>query len=144
MKQIFWILIIGLFGLAGCHTGPQPIEYGKAECSFCKMTIMDKRFGCQIVNTKGKAFHFDDLSCLVGYLDTDIISAADIAGIYVPDYLGTNELLEAEKLFYVASELFRSPMAGNVAAFANKDSASQYVTRMNGNLMDWKQVTTHE
>jgi copper chaperone NosL len=144
MKKIFWTLIIGLFGLSGCSSDPQPIEYGKAECSFCKMIIMDKRFGCQVVNTKGKPFHFDDLSCLTGYLDTDIISKTDIAGIYVPDYLGNNELTEAEKLSYVASELFRSPMAGNVAAFTNKDSAKSYASKMNGTIADWERIKNHE
>lgn len=144
MKKVFWILIVGLFGITGCSTGPQPIEYGKAECSFCKMTIMDKRFGCQVVNTKGKPYHFDDLSCLTGYLDADILTPSDIAGIYVPDYLGKNELLKAEKLFFVASEKFRSPMAGNVAAFANKDSANSYATKMNGILVDWDGLRNHE
>jgi copper chaperone NosL len=144
MKKIIWILIIGLFGLTGCSTGPQPIEYGKAECSFCKMTIMDKRFGCQVVNTKGKAFHFDDLSCLTSYLDAETITEPDIAGIYVADYLGNNALLDAEKLFYVASEMLRSPMAGNIAAFASKDSADNYATKMNGTMTDWNKVKNHD
>jgi copper chaperone NosL len=130
--------------MTSCSKGPKPIAYGKEECTFCKMTIMDKRFGCQIMNTKGKAYSFDDLSCLVGYMQTDIIKQEDIAGIYVPDYLGDNSLHLASGLQFVASEAFRSPMAGNIAAFANADSAAEYARKMNGKKVVWNQIMKDE
>jgi copper chaperone NosL len=143
MKQII-ILIIGLFGLAGCQSGPQPIEYGKAECAFCKMNIVDKRFGCQVINKHGKSYVFDDVSCLTSYLHAEIIEKNDVKSIYIPDYLGNNALTEAEKLFYVAAEQFKSPMAGNVAGFSNKDSADAYAFKFRGTLTTWKEISSHE
>jgi parallel beta-helix repeat protein len=137
MKNIFWFLIIGLFGLTGCSTGPQPIEYGKAECSFCKMTIMDKQFGCQVVNTKGKPFNFDDISCLLSSLGTT--RPEEIGAIYVPDYSGTN-LLPAADMHYVKSEELHSPMAGNTAAFSLEDSAQHYAGKLNGSMVAWKNL----
>lgn len=144
MKSIYSII----FGLAilitSCTKGPKPIGYGKEECSFCKMTIMDKRFGCQIMNTKGKAYSFDDLSCLVGYLQTDIIQPKDISEIYVPDFLGDNTLLQANGLHYIESEAFHSPMAGNIAAFSNVDSAAVYAQKMEGKKVTWDQIIKNE
>jgi copper chaperone NosL len=144
MKKIIIILIIGLFGITGCQSGPQPIEYGKAECAFCKMKIMDKRFGCQVINKHGKAYVFDDLSCMTSYLNSEIIAGQDVKGIYIPDYLGSNTLIEAEKLFYVAAEQFKSPMAGNVAGFSNKDSAEAFVNKLQGTMTTWDEISSHE
>lgn len=142
--RIYNIFFSFVILLTSCSKGPRPIAYGKEECTFCKMTIMDKRFGCQIMNTKGKAYSFDDLSCLVGYLQTDIIQQKDIAGIYVPDYLGDNSLHLANGLQFVASEGFRSPMAGNIAAFTNADSASEYAQKMSGKKVAWNQILKDE
>ncbi len=142
--RIFNIIFSFVILLISCSKGPRPIAYGKEECTFCKMTIMDKRFGCQIMNTKGKAYSFDDLSCLVGYMQTDIIQQTNIAGIYVPDYLGDNSLHLANALQFVASEKFRSPMAGNIAAFTNADSAREYAQKMNGKKVAWNQILKDE
>jgi copper chaperone NosL len=135
MMTIRLILLLMMAGLFGCSAGPKPIDYGKEECAFCKMTIMDKQFGCQVVNTKGKHFNFDDLSCLVGYLLTDIISADDIGAIYVPDYTGSHELIQGDRMHFVESEMLHSPMAGNIAAFSNKDSAQHYAASLKGKLV---------
>jgi copper chaperone NosL len=138
MKKICLILIVGLFGLTSCGTGPQTIEYGKTECSFCKMTIMDKQFGCQIVNTKGKPFNFDDVSCLIGYLGST--KQEEIGAIYVPEYTGMNELLPAAEMHYVTSEMLHSPMAGNTAAFSHEDSAQHYADKLKGSMVKWENL----
>lgn len=142
MKNFFLILSASV--LFGCSKGPKPIAYGEAECTFCKMTIMDKRFGCQLVNTKGKPFSFDDLSCMVGYLKTEIISQKDKEGMYVPDYLGANTLLPAKSLHFVASETLRSPMGGNIAGFSMADSAKAYAEKLNGKLVTWNDIVKHD
>lgn len=123
-----------------CSSGPQPIAYGKDECAFCKMTIMEAEFGCQIVNTKGKHFNFDDISCMTGYLETGVIAAADIAERYVPDYAAGHRLLPAASLFYVKSERLHSPMGGNVAGFMHKDSAVAVASKLGGQLVSWTQL----
>jgi copper chaperone NosL len=140
MKNPGFVLLIMIMGLFACSSGPKPMEYGKEECAFCKMTIMEKQFGCQVVNKKGKHFNFDDLSCLVGYLDTDIIASADIGAVYVPDYTAANELLPAAGMYFVASDNLHSPMAGNVAAFSSKDSALKYEASLPGKLVNMESI----
>lgn len=135
---ILWMVA----GLVACSTGPKPIDYGKEECVFCKMTIMDKQFGCQVVNTKGKPFNFDDLICLLSYLGTS--RQEDIGTIYVPDYAGMNELLPAAEMHFVKSELLHSPMAGNTAAFSGKDSAQYYAGKLKGTLVTLEYLTSRD
>ena len=67
MKKTVLIFAILTVVLSACSISPQPINYGKDGCSFCKMTIVDKQHGTQIVTEKGKAFKFDAIECLLNY-----------------------------------------------------------------------------
>lgn len=137
-KYALWALLPLLLG--ACSSGPKPIAYRVDECVFCKMKIMDQRFGAQIVNSKGKHYNFDDVSCLVAYQGTGFLSKDDVAAVYLPDYVGSNALTPAEGMHYVQSEALRSPMAGNVAAFVEKDSAAATAARLQGNMLNWNDV----
>lgn len=142
MKRLIHIAIICciILLLLACQRGPKPIAYRVDECVFCKMKIMDPRFGCQIVSTKGKHYNFDDVSCLVAYQNTGFIKKEDVAAIYVPDYGGSHILHPAVPMLFVHSEDVRSPMAGNVAAFSIKDSAMRAARRLNGKILNWEEV----
>ena len=48
---------------------PEPIAYGKDSCSECKMTIIDPKFGGEIISKKGKIFKFDDTHCLAKFME---------------------------------------------------------------------------
>ena len=49
---------------SACSKGHQPINYGEDECEFCKMMVMDKRYGAELVTDKGKIYFFDSIECL--------------------------------------------------------------------------------
>ena len=51
---------MALLLLNGCSKGPKPIDYGNDGCHFCKMTIVDKIHGSELITEKGKVFKFDD------------------------------------------------------------------------------------
>lgn len=142
MKKLGNIIILLLPVMVSCSKGPKPINYGSEECVFCKMTILDRHFACQLVNTKTKAYNFDDITCLLGFLQAGSLAEKDIAGLYVADYTGKNDLMPAEKMFYVESEAFHSPMSGNTAAFTHQDSALAYVEKLKGRAVQWKQLRT--
>ena len=42
------------YPIAGCNPKPEKITFGKDNCAECKMTIMDPKFGGEIVTKKGK------------------------------------------------------------------------------------------
>lgn len=126
MKKILLFLSFALF-LTACEAQPEAIKYGKDACHLCKMTLMDKRFGAEIVSKKGKVFKFDDLNCMVNYLKTGDMPEEKIAMKLVVDF-SSSELIDAQKAnFYHSSTSFRSPMRGDVAAFADKKIAEKIV-----------------
>ena len=65
MKMISLILALALF--LSCNTEPVPLRYGKDACHLCKMTLMDKKFGGELVTGKGKVYKFDDVNCMINF-----------------------------------------------------------------------------
>jgi copper chaperone NosL len=136
-KRIVTAAILSLC-LFSCNAGPEPIKYGSDACDFCKMTIMDNKFACEWVTDKGKAFRFDDLFCLKSH-----ISVNDLKGnAYVNDFKGKSELMPAENAVFIKTEQLKSPMGGNVAAFAQKTDAVELLSNHNGQQLSWQQVYT--
>lgn len=138
MRICFFMICI-LF-LEACNQGPQPISYGKDDCAACKMTIIDKKFGAEIISIKGKVFKFDDIICMIEFLNSGIITENQISKKLVIDFQNENSFIEVEQAtFYVSNEL-HSPMNGNAAAFINKEAAIKYQDGKQGLIMDWNQV----
>ncbi len=132
------LLAIILFS-ACSHAGPEAINLNKDDCDNCKMSISDKRFACEIVTEKGRAYKFDDVTCLISYKNENIDKMAN-ATFYVNNYLAPNELLPSTNLTFVAGKNVGSPMGGDIAAFTNKDSANVYVTILDAKLITWEEI----
>ena len=125
-----------VFFLSSCSTGPQPIQFGKDACEFCKMAIFNQHFGGEIVTKKGKVFKFDDLHCITSFLKSNTLIQNDIAGIYLIDY-ATTRFVKAEESFLLTSDLLRSPMSSNTAAFMNNDSLKKFAQQNPGTSTTW-------
>ncbi|MBK9337338.1 MAG: nitrous oxide reductase accessory protein NosL [Lewinellaceae bacterium] len=132
-------LLLPLF-FVQCSTGPQPIHYGTDNCAFCKMTLMDKRYGAEIMTKKGKAFKFDDVNCLVLFEQEGTVKPEDVAGRYITDFAHEGVLLELEKALFLHSDNLKTPMASQVAAFATPDDLEKIKTQTGGETLAWKQV----
>jgi len=143
MKNIRFLsgIIVGLvltLGVQACGSGgPQPINYGADQCAHCRMTVSDARFGCQLVTTKGRAYHFDDVQCMVAFVKAGTVAAEDVSKYYLPDYSNTNKLLPAEELSLLKSESLKSPMRGDVAAFTNKEDLEKVSDIHGGEELTW-------
>jgi copper chaperone NosL len=135
------LLMLGLFA---CSTGPEPIRYGQDECAQCKMTLTDKRFGAEIVTSKGKVFKFDDLNCLVNFLDKGTVPGEQVAQTLAIDFARPQTFVAVEKAFFLSNEAIKSPMRGDIATFstaADRDAASREIG--GGQPMDWPEVRQH-
>lgn len=106
--------------LSSCSAQTEPINYGKDNCSFCKMTIMDKKFGSELVTKKGKVFKFDDISCMYKYLKTNNKSESDYSFMVISQFEKPHELIDVKKVIFITSPQFKSPMMGNTAAFVDE------------------------
>ncbi len=133
-------LILVSTSLSACSVSPQPLKIGVDNCTFCQMTISNPRFGAEILTAKGKVFKYDDISCLVTDMATKKIAENDIHSIYSADFCGNHDLIDVKSSFFFKSENLRSPMAGNIAAFSNKDSMNFYMNSLSGEAVAWDDI----
>jgi len=132
-----------LFMMSSCAPdGPQAIIIHKDNCAHCKMTISEEHFAAELITEKGRTYKFDDITCLITFKNNN--TDKPMKSTYVHYYPGKNELIPAESAFYVKSPAFRSPMAGNIAAFKTEAEAEEYKTKMNGELLDWNILQQYE
>lgn len=127
-----------------CNTGPRPINFGQDACAFCKMTLMDKHYGAEVVTKKGKVYILDDTNCLVQFLKKGGVASGDIAGRYITDYTHTGVLLEVEKAVFLRSDKLNTPMASGLAAFANLNDLDGVKSQTGGDVLRWEQVFNEE
>lgn len=127
--------------MVSCSVNPEPIQYGKDSCHYCKMQLMDNKFGCEIVTTKGKIFKFDDINCMLGFIDNTSLNEQDMAHCLVIDYASPGELIDARKALYLRSEQIKTPMASNVAAFQSSDQLIGHNNTWKGEELSWSDLT---
>ncbi len=142
--RLLGIVIFGLalaLGVQACGSdGPKPINFGKDQCAHCRMMVSDARFGSQLVTTKGRAYNFDDVQCMVAFVKGGSVDREDVANYYLPDYTNENKLLSAEGLFFLKSESLKSPMRGDVAAFASEQDLEKVRKIHGGERLTWEDL----
>jgi len=128
-----------LLMLVSCNTSPEPIKVGTDNCTFCKMTVSDARYGAEIVTKKGKTFKFDDAHCVLAYLK-NLTDEKEISDIYFTDFDGKHELIKAGNALFFQSDQLNSPMGGNVAAFSDKDGLLKLSQQFKGTELTWNDL----
>jgi copper chaperone NosL len=123
--------------LAGCTPQPEAIKVGVDNCSFCKMTISDNKFGAEILTTKGKVYKFDDAHCILSFLQSKLLEPKEIKEMYLTDFAGQHSLIKTNETFLFKSDALKTPMSGNIAAFSNKDSMLKFKEQFNGSAVEW-------
>jgi copper chaperone NosL len=103
--------------LAGCQVEPQPIRYGEDVGEHCRMTISDARFGTELLTTTGKAYTFDSVECLAGYVLAHPDAADEAHSLWVTSYDDPGTLVPLAESFFVHAPDLRSPMGQGLAAF---------------------------
>jgi len=106
------------------------------------MTLMDKKFGAELVTKKGKVYKFDDLKCFINFYHSGYEPEEDFARKLVIDYSNPGKLIEATDAFYLKSSEIRSPMDGQIAAFEMKPSMDTFKKQWKGIYLVWGEVIT--
>jgi copper chaperone NosL len=139
--RILSVILLAAFTY-GCTVEPEPLVYGTDVCYTCKMTLMDEKFGAEIVTKKGKVFKFDDVNCMLGFYHADFDEQGKIAHLLVVNFAKPTTLIDATNSWYLKSELIRSPMASGIAAFATEEEYSRYKKEWKAILMSWGETNT--
>jgi len=139
-KKILPVSALLLFFFQSCNTDPQPIKLGVDACTFCKMTIADKRFGGEIITKKNKIFKFDDIQCILSFQKSNAVNTNDVKQIYLVDFNAGHKFIEAARASLLKSEELHTPMSSNVAAFANETDLGNASEKYKGAVIDWKDL----
>jgi copper chaperone NosL len=123
--------------LLSCSAKPEPIAYGKDNCDDCRMTIVDPKFGGEIVTKKGRVYKFDDVHCLANFLKDRKVALDNISSTLFTDYSGGNIFLDTKAAVFVVGSQLKSPMGSNAAAFDNRAAAEKKAAEINGKVTEW-------
>ncbi len=134
------VLVASLQMIACAEKGPVEIHYGQDQCEYCKMTIADKRFGTELVTSKGKAYKFDSIECLAAYRYTSSLSAENIQSMWITDFGYPGSFLDVDKAQIIASERQKSPMGMGLVAVATKQQAEKLIEVVGGMTLPWNEV----
>lgn len=126
--------------VSSCTAKPQAFNIGKDNCDDCKMTIMDAKFGGEIITKKGKIYKFDDPHCLAHFIKSGNIKQADVAQTLFVSYQNPNSFLDSKTVQFVVSDQLKSPMNSNAAAFENKAAADQKSKETSGSVKTWDEL----
>lgn len=129
-----------VFFLQSCSNKPQAINYGKDVCDNCKMSIVDPKFGGEILTTKGKAYKFDDPVCMIDFLKAGSVKPQDVAQKLLINFNKQNDFIEANKAVLLESGELQTPMGGHLAAFTSQADAEKLMTTAPGKIKRWDQV----
>jgi copper chaperone NosL len=127
-----------IFGSVSCNTGPQSIKLGIDACSFCKMSIVDNRFGAEIITRKGKVFKFDDMHCLLAFRKANTINNNDIKETYLINFDEPHDFIVAPKAFLLKSDELHSPMRGDIASFSDENKLKEASQKFKGKVVAWE------
>lgn len=141
MKNALYILMCLPAVLNSCKPAVVPIEYGTDVCSFCTMTIVDNRFGAELVTRKGKIYRFDATECLVNFLQRGTVDEPDIFIMVTNTHDRPGELMEIDLCLFLRSENLPSPMGMYINPFAEYARATDKQSEHGGDLYTFEELS---
>ena len=129
-----------VFLISSCSSKPQPFNYAKDVCDNCKMTIVDPKFGGEVLTKKGKAYKFDDMVCMINFIKTGTVKENDIAQKLVVNFNKQNDFIDVNKAFFLVSSDLKTPMGGNAAALSSQEETEKVKASIPGEIAKWNDL----
>ncbi len=117
-RRKFFAIVLSLCASSACQGGDGPVDpvWGKQPCAHCAMLVSDARFAAQALEPDGTRSYFDDIGCLILWLEDKSQTRA-----WAHDG-ASRQWLDAEKATYRTGE--KTPMDfGVVVAGAGGDQS---------------------
>jgi copper chaperone NosL len=102
------------------------------------MAISERRYAAELVAPDGEAAKFDELGCLLRYLEG--AGSRDWRGGFFVVDVETGEWLHAGEAFFVRSREFKTPMGGGIIAFRERHRAEASSRRHGGELLGFEEL----
>ena len=91
----------------------------------CKMTMVDPKFGGEVITKKGKVYKFDDVICMIHFLNPASVKETDISQKYLINFQKQNDFIDVSNAFLFVSPELKTPMGGNAAGFVSQQEAEK-------------------
>lgn len=137
MNRLLLFLLVISSTLFSCGQRAPQIDFGRAECAHCRMNVVDRKFGAAFTTAKGRQYVFDDAACMLRFVAQGTVAEDQVARWYVCDHAHPGTLIDATAAHYKHGAAFRSPMRGDVAAFATEAERDQAPA---GEPLDWERA----
>ena len=142
----FWLAQVPLVVLvfSGCQKGAiEPVALAPEDmCSFCRMSISEKRYAGELIDNEGQAFKFDDIACMIRFT-REKRGQGSIAARFVMDF-DAKTWNRAEDAYYVKSNEIKTPMSGGIVAFKDESRAKETAGQYGGTLLRFDDVFNGE
>ena len=135
-----WLSFFMILAMFSCTPESKPIAYGEDKCEFCRMSIVDQRFGCEIVTSKGKALKFDAVECMVNYIDENVEDETTVKLILTNTYDAPGQLSDATKCLYLKSKNMPSPMGKYINPFLSSSEVKKAQEQNSGEILNWEEL----
>jgi len=134
-------IVFAMLFLISCTPSPEPIAYGTDGCTNCKMTIVDSKFGAELLTKKGKVYKYDSIECLASAYIMGTIAHDKIHSLVVADSENSERFIEIKKATFLQSEKLRSPMGLNLSAYSSLRAAQAAQEKFGGGaILGWDKV----
>ena len=137
MKSKLYIITVLLL-VTSCAPEPKPISYGTDDCTYCKMTIADNRYGAEFVTDKGKVYKFDAIECMADYVNKNETLLHSY--LLVNTFDKPNDLISTKDCIFLISNELPSPMGAYLTAFSDKMEADNMRKVKSGSLYSWNDI----
>jgi copper chaperone NosL len=104
------------------------------------MTIVDEKFGSEIVTDKGKIYKFDAIECMINHSNKESLFDNDGYTFWVSDSNIPGELINARYSYFLRSKAIPSPMGMYLSGYNNQRSALIKQNDIGGEIYSWKEL----
>jgi copper chaperone NosL len=104
------------------------------------MSIVDKKFGCELVTDKSKIYKFDAIECLVNFVNKEGLSREKMSLLLTNTLDKPEQLIPVDQCLFVHSRKMPSPMGMYLNPVHNHEMAKEISKRNEGKLLTWDEL----
>jgi copper chaperone NosL len=102
------------------------------------MSIADGKYAAEVITEKGRAYKFDDISCMMKYCKEN--SDTKMGAYFVNDFAQDNVLIPTNTAFFLSGGAIQSPMRGGIIAFSKEADAKEMAIKLQAESTTWETI----